>query len=263
MRSPRTPGTSLGENSVQRNFFSAEHNMEIQNLKRRNAEHALFESQRELEPQRWQILEANQLADQAQRETIHLCSELKMKNRLHQESYARSCQKFEELKRSCYQEDILKNNKDWKNLLCSMIRNHVRWVYWAKPSTKITRTIGIFEDSKIFHDPDWLSSYDGPAFLIKLSLLRVQESLAAILECCEIHGKIWVFQETFLVVNMLDEILMNCAMIREIWRRCWVFWEQKELRKVKAENHCSRHLYLALPTFRQKVWTVEVSYVHD
>ena len=74
-------------------FFSAEHNMEIQNLKRRNAEHALFESQRELEHQRWQILEANQLADQAQRETIHLRSDLKMKNRFHQESYARSCQK--------------------------------------------------------------------------------------------------------------------------------------------------------------------------
>ena len=77
------------------------------------------------------------------------------------------------------------------------------------------------------------------------------------LECCEIHGKIWVLQETFLIVNMFDEILMNCTMIREIWRRCWVFWEQKELRKVKAENHFSQHLYLALPPFRQKVWTVE------
>ena len=175
-----------------------------------------------------------------------------MKNRLHQESYARSCQKFEELKRSCYQEEILKNNKDWKNSGItygeSLERNQVR---------RLQELLVYIEDSEIFHDPDWLSSYDGPTFLIKLLLLQVQESLAAILECCEIHGKIWVFQETFLVVNMLDEILMNCAMIREIWRRCWVFWEQKELRKVNAENHFSQHLYLALPPFRQKVWTVE------
>ena len=62
----------------------------------------------------------------AQQERILLCSELKMKNRLHQEGYARSCPTFEELKRSCYPEEIMKNNKDWKNFLCSMIRDHVR-----------------------------------------------------------------------------------------------------------------------------------------
>ena len=65
------------------------------------------------------------------------------------------------------------------------------------------------EDSKIFYDPDSPSSYDNTAFLIKLSLPRVQESLTAKLECCEIHEKIRVFQETFLIVNMLDEVLMN------------------------------------------------------
>ena len=47
---------------------------------------------------------ANKWADQAQRERIHLCSELEMKNRLHRECYARSCQEIEELKRRCYQE---------------------------------------------------------------------------------------------------------------------------------------------------------------
>ena len=109
-RSPRTHGTKSSTSCSwwkysSENLYSAVHNMEIQNLKRRNSEHALFESQRELEPQRWQLLEANQWAHQAQRERIHLCSELKMKNRLHQESYARSCQKIEELKRSCYQEE--------------------------------------------------------------------------------------------------------------------------------------------------------------
>ena len=51
-------------------FFSTEWNMEIQNLERRNSGYALFESQRELESQRRQMLEANQWADQAQRQRI-------------------------------------------------------------------------------------------------------------------------------------------------------------------------------------------------
>ena len=50
----------LVKNSVQRKLYSTEYNMEIQNLERRNSEYALFESQRELESQRRQLLEANQ-----------------------------------------------------------------------------------------------------------------------------------------------------------------------------------------------------------
>ena len=78
--------------------------MEIQNSERRNSEYALFESQRELESQRRQLLKANQWADQAQREGTHLCSELEMKDHLHQESYGRSCREIEELKRRCNKE---------------------------------------------------------------------------------------------------------------------------------------------------------------
>ena len=86
------------------NFSSTEYNMEIQNLERRNSEYALFESQRELKSQRRQFLEANQWADQAQRERIHWCSRLEMKDHLHQESCAGSCREIEELKRRCHQE---------------------------------------------------------------------------------------------------------------------------------------------------------------
>ena len=61
-----------------------------------------------------------------------------------------------------------------------------------------------------------------PMFLIKLLLPRVQESLAAKLECREIHERererIRVFLETFLIVNMLDEILKNYTKIQEIWQ---------------------------------------------
>ena len=53
--------------------------MEIQNLERRHSECALFESQRELEPQKQQLLMANHWADQAQRERIQLCTEVEMR----------------------------------------------------------------------------------------------------------------------------------------------------------------------------------------
>ena len=95
----------LGENSAQRKSNLTEYDLEIQNLERRNSENVLIESRRELESQRRQLLESNQWADQAQREKIHLCSELEMKSRLHQECYARSCQEIEELRRRCYQEE--------------------------------------------------------------------------------------------------------------------------------------------------------------
>ena len=137
--------------------------MERQNLKRRNSELALIESQRELELQRRQLLKANQWADQAQRERIHLCSKLEMKDHLHKEHYARSCREIEELKICCYQEG---NNFKKQRKLEEVRMQH----------DQEARTVSLF-----FYDP---------AFLIKLLLLRVQESLAAKLEYCEIQERI-------------------------------------------------------------------------
>ena len=94
--------------------------MEIQNLERRNSEYALFESQRERERQRRQLLKANQWADQAQRERIHLCSRLEMKDYLHQESYAKVAEKV--MKRSCYQEEHTEKTTKIGKIL-RMIRN--------------------------------------------------------------------------------------------------------------------------------------------
>ena len=98
--------------------------MEIQTLERRNSEYALIESQRELESQRRQLLEASQGTEQAQREGIHLCDELEMKDHLHQGDCAKSCREIEDLKRRYYQVKNTENNKDWNNFLRSMIRNH-------------------------------------------------------------------------------------------------------------------------------------------
>ena len=82
-----------------------EYDLGIQNKEGRNSEYALIESRREVECQRRQVLEANQWADQAQRERTHLCSDLEMKNRLYQECDARSCQEIAELKRRCYEDE--------------------------------------------------------------------------------------------------------------------------------------------------------------
>ena len=90
----------LSENSAQRKLYLIEYDLEIQNLERSNSEYALIESRRDLESQRRQLLEANQWADQAQRERIHLCSEL-----LHQECYVRSCQEIEGMKGRCCKEE--------------------------------------------------------------------------------------------------------------------------------------------------------------
>ena len=108
--------------------------MEVQSLERRNSEHALFESLRGLESQRPQFLEANQRTDQAQQERILLCSELKMKSRLHQECYARSCQEFEEMRRRCYQEENTEKQRleelptqhDQESRTVSLLRDQVR-----------------------------------------------------------------------------------------------------------------------------------------
>ena len=81
-------------------------------------------------------------------------------------------------------------------------------------------------------------------FLIKLLLPRVQESLAAKLECCDMHETIRVFLETFLIVNKLDEILMNYRFVQENWQHYSRIWEQKELRKFRAKNYGNQHFTL-------------------
>ena len=81
-------------------------------------------------------------------------------------------------------------------------------------------------------------------FLIKLLLPRVQESRAGKLECCDIHETIWVFLETFLIDNMLDEIAKKYRFVRENWQHYSRIWEQKELRKFRAKNYCNQHFIL-------------------
>ena len=65
---------------------------------------ALYETNRELESQRLELCEANQWADQVQRDKTNLYGELEMRNRLFRENQATACQEIEELRRICCEE---------------------------------------------------------------------------------------------------------------------------------------------------------------
>ena len=83
-----------GQNSAPRKFLLDWVRPGDPELRAKILDYALIESGRELESQRRQWPEVNQWTDQAQRERIHLSSDLEMKNRVHKECYARRCQEI-------------------------------------------------------------------------------------------------------------------------------------------------------------------------
>ena len=213
----------LGENSAQRKLYLTEHDLEIPNLERRNSEYALIESRRELESQRRQLLDANQWADQAQRERIHLCSDLEMKSRLHQEYYARSCQEVEELRKRCNKEEngatrqklneySMQQNQESRT--GSLLRGQIQ---------RLQERLEFIEDSKIFQDPGLPSSF-GSAHVSHQALIPSSSKKPS--------------RESRMQRNSREE---------------------KELRKVGVKNHCNQCLYVAFwEELRKKVWTTEI-----
>ena len=160
-------------------------------MERRNSEYALVETQRELESQRQQLLEANQWADQAQRERRHLCIELEMKNRLHQEWYERSCQEIEQLKRRCDQEEIEVRQRKFEENNMQHDQESRTVSFFAGSSSKNYkndwRLSKTRKSSKILIHRAVVAV---PTFRIKLLSPRVPESLAANRESSEIHERI-------------------------------------------------------------------------
>ena len=69
--------------------------MEIKDLERKNSEYALQESQRALNPRDNNCVKQVNGQIMLNGKEINLCGELERKNRLHQESNARSCQENE------------------------------------------------------------------------------------------------------------------------------------------------------------------------
>ena len=85
-----------GECVAQKKLFEAEAEMDIRIWEQRNADIALYETNRELNSQRLELHQANQWAGQAQREKINSFGALEMRNKIFQENRARDCREIEE-----------------------------------------------------------------------------------------------------------------------------------------------------------------------
>ena len=88
-----------------------------------------------------------------------MCSELELKDRLHQECYARSCQELEEPRRRCSKEENAVTRQklneysvqhDQESRTVSLSRDQIR---------KSQQRLEFVEESKIFQDPDSPSSF--------------------------------------------------------------------------------------------------------
>ena len=106
-----------------------------------------------------QLLEATRWADQAQRERIRMCSELEMKNRLHQKCFARGCQEIEELRRRCFKEETgvthqkligYSIQQDQESRTVSLLRDQIQ---------KLQGRLEIKEDLRAFQYPDSSCSF--------------------------------------------------------------------------------------------------------
>ena len=203
------------------------------------SEYALIESRRELESQRQQFFVSQ--SEHAQRERIHSVWRIG-------DEWPSSSRKL-----------CKKLQRNWriKKTLLS------RGKYWK--TTKIVRN----------SDAAWSGIPNSESFLLRSWLIE------QLWHTCVPHQalitsrsrkpsrevgmpRMWVFLETFLIVYMLNEILMNYTVIQEIWQQHWRFWEQKELRKMGAKNHCNQCSYLACRGKQEKKskWQ-KLFYVYD
>ena len=125
----RAPQAISGENSVQRKLDLNEYKMEIQNLKRRDSEYALFESQRELESQRQQPWEANQSKLNVRK---YICvANWRWRTTFIKKAMWEVAEKLKNWKYAAIKRKSQKIKEDWTNFSCSMIRNHEQWVHWV------------------------------------------------------------------------------------------------------------------------------------
>ena len=101
-----------GEFAAQTRLTEAQAELDGREWERRHADLALYETGRQLESQRMELYEANQLSDQAQREKSWLCEESDLRNRACHEDRARNCQEIEEIRRIwCAEADRVRHLK--------------------------------------------------------------------------------------------------------------------------------------------------------
>ena len=113
------------------------------------------------------------------------------------------------------------------NILCSKTRNLKQWVHYGIKIRNYKTDWNLLKIRKSFKILTRRAVLAVPTIHIKLTFPRVPKSQAANPECSEIHERIGVFLETFLIVNLPDECPMNYTVIQEIWQHHRWFREEK------------------------------------
>ena len=81
-----------GECAAQTKLSDVQSELDIREWKMQNADRALYETGKELQSQRVELNQANQLTDQTRGEKSWLCDEIEMRNKAFREDRARRCQ---------------------------------------------------------------------------------------------------------------------------------------------------------------------------
>ena len=213
--------TFQGECAAQKRLSEAQVEVDRREWERRNADIALYETTRHLESKRVELYQANQRADQAQREKSWLLGELDTRNkRLSWRSRKR-----------------LRNNwRITKNLLARSWKSSSIEVWWVLHATE-----------KDFYSESAFGSDSGIAtqceFLERCTRIRWSWNSEQhwIIACSLIHGNHWVHQETlegllgtywvpqetFLKIYLLDTgHLQHSCKTQRIWQQLLADWSQ-------------------------------------
>ena len=180
--------------------------MEIRKWEPKTSAAALHETP-ELKSQRLQLHEANQRADQAQREKINLRGKQRMRNRIYQECHTRTCQEIEELRRICHEETDRARQARIVELSLHQGRNPTTVIQLLTQLQIYSINFILCQMQRIFTILRQRTALEQPTFPVNPLLFRVPgPCLAAILDCRTTHGTSWVLLQTFVKAYLLEKI---------------------------------------------------------
>ena len=155
----RTPELSVQRKCpTQKRLSEAEAEMDTRNWERRNADIALYETDRELESQRLELYQANQCADQAQREKSNKSGELETRNRFFQEGRAKKCQEIEDTRRICCEGTGSARQLRIDELSLQQERNSSTVSQLLTQIQDLQNKVNSSADARDFYDPETASS---------------------------------------------------------------------------------------------------------
>ena len=194
------------------------------------------QTDRQLESQRMELYQENQLTDEAQREKSWPCEELDIRNKASEEDRARDYQDIEELRRICCAEADRARRLKYDELSTQQKENPSTVNQLMVQIQELQDKVNSLNDAKEFCDPDCEQLWIIPRSQSKPWVFRDPEvCLAAILACSVIHGTHWVHQETFLRAYLLEkDHLQLSSRIQRIWQR--LLADKNQLIQTKLRN---------------------------